>query len=530
MELRGARLSGNPQQRRPIHPALGIVPACLIAGLLLAPALFAGFYGDDFSLWHEGRRLIAEPSKFFVGPSNFYRPANSWLFALHYLLFDTDPVGYHAGTLLMHLGCGALIGYLVSRFVDSAWYVFAAASIWMCSPYAFEPVQYVNVAYNDLTVLLAWLGIAALWPGPGRTFGRGRLGAICALASFSVFCKESWVILPGLVAAFELWIARARPWRVVRTTALSAVPVAVYLVLYARLFPGRGGYYEYGAWVLAKVPHYWSAFMMLTPVDASRASFGPAESAALLTMIGCAVVGWRRRDGLIGVGFAFLFCTMAPILFIPFNPSRYTAAPLVGFVLAMTGTIHALLAWTPARRRRLALVASGAAVAAVFVSGLFLLRGDVADMQRLRTPHAELVEEIRTFAPHLPIDRPIVCVRMERIDPLGSLDREGSLGLPKLYFKRTETPYALADWAQLFTYGRDGLGDEIWADMTPRQASGREYAIVAHLAGRFALLEPSADDLTAELARLSRSGHATRIVGPWPPATGGSIVATSNPD
>ncbi|HXV75585.1 MAG TPA: hypothetical protein VD788_04640, partial [Candidatus Polarisedimenticolaceae bacterium] len=104
-------------ERRSGGALAGVVAAIAVAASLLAPALSAGFYGDDFSLWHEGRRLIAEPAKFFVGPSNFYRPANSWLFAAHHLAFGTDPRGYHAGTLLMHLACGGLLGYLVSRFV-----------------------------------------------------------------------------------------------------------------------------------------------------------------------------------------------------------------------------------------------------------------------------------------------------------------------------------------------------------------------------------------------------------------------------
>ena len=93
--------------------SIGVIPALVIAALLLSPMLFAGFYGDDFLLWHEGRRLLEDPSKLLIGPSNFYRPANSWLFAAHHLAFGTDPVGYHVVTLLMHLTAGALLGLLV---------------------------------------------------------------------------------------------------------------------------------------------------------------------------------------------------------------------------------------------------------------------------------------------------------------------------------------------------------------------------------------------------------------------------------
>jgi hypothetical protein len=109
---------------------------------------------------------------------------------------------------------------------------------------------------------------------------------------------------------------------------------------------------------------------------------------------------------------------------------------------------------------------------------------------------------------------------MERVEPLERLDREGSLGLEKLYFKRGTTPYGLADWAQLFTYARAGRGDEIYADATLASGGEKEYAIVAHVAGRFAFLEPQADNLTAEAALLSRAGYGTRVVVPWSPRDG----------
>ena len=97
--------------------------------------------------------LATNTSTLFIGSGNFYRPANSWLFAAHQLVFGAEPLAYHAGTFLMHLACGALLGLLVARFVPSPWAVLAVSTAWMCSPFAFEPVQFVNVAYNDLTVL-----------------------------------------------------------------------------------------------------------------------------------------------------------------------------------------------------------------------------------------------------------------------------------------------------------------------------------------------------------------------------------------
>lgn len=76
---------------------------------------------------------------------------------------------------------------------------------------------------------------------------------------------------------------------------------------------------------------------MLTPLQPYQSSFGPMEFVALLLMAGCAVVGWKRRSRLVGLGFAFFFCSLAPVLFIPYLPTRYTTAPLIGFVLVLAG-------------------------------------------------------------------------------------------------------------------------------------------------------------------------------------------------
>ena len=53
-----------------------------------------------------------------------------------------------------------------------------------------------------------------------------------------------------------------------------AIPVTLYVGLYPWLFPGREGYYEYGAWILAKIPHYWASFTMLTQIEPYHAPFG----------------------------------------------------------------------------------------------------------------------------------------------------------------------------------------------------------------------------------------------------------------
>jgi hypothetical protein len=503
------------------HPAWGVLPASLLGGLLLAPTLFAGFFGDDFKLWHVARRMLDAPATLFVGSQNFYRPANSWLFAANHLLFGNDPLGYHAGTLALHLACGALVGLLAARFVASPWIAFGAAAAWTCSPYAFEPVQFVNVAYNDLTVLLVWLVLGVTWPGRGCTFTRWRVAAYAALVTFSLVCKESWVIVPGLVLAYERAL-RGVPWRTaLRSASIAALPVLAYVLAYPFVFPGRESYYDVGWWAASRAPHLWASFSMLAELVPYKTGWGGTEWMGLALLIATALLGWRTRSRPILLGLALFVSSLAPVIFIPYLPTRYTTVPYAGFVLAACGVLVELVRLAGPRRRVAAAAGAALLASAHFGAGLLWLLGDVEDMQRLQHPHETLVAEVAAFADRIPVDRPVVCVRLESVDPLLRLDAEGALGVPKLYFQRPATPYGLADWAQLFTFARSGRGDEVLVDLGPDEAAADgPFAVVAHVPGGFVELDPKTSRARDELVYWQQAGRPACLVGPAAPAPG----------
>lgn len=502
--------------RRPAGQRWAVAAAAALAVLVLFPVLQSGFFGDDISLWHEGQKLLADPSSFFIGPSNFYRPANAWLFAANHLAFGSSPLGYHVVTLLMHLTCGVLLGRFVGRFVSSPWAVLAASTLWLCSPYAFGPVQYVNIAYNDLTVIAVWLALANLWPGDGN-WARWRIASVAGLIAFSVFCKESWVIVPGLVFAFELFIAGKTVRRALPAAALTAIPVGVYLAVYAVVFAGRGGYYDFGLWAAAKVSHLWACFSLITILEPTRPGFGPAESIATLLMLGIAILGWRRRSALIGIGYSMFFLTVLPILFIPFLPTRYTAAPLLGFVLVMAGVAREIAAMTPVPRRWLATTGIAAAATVLIVTNFVWVRGEIGDMHRLSRHYTALLQEAEAFAGQIPTDKTLICVRLERQDPLRRLLAEGSLGLPKTYYQRDRSPYGLANWAHLLTFVRSDRGREIFLDVKP---SGPEdlpsgpHEVIGHVEGAFRLLPARGSTALEEWVTWRNTGHHVMLVLP----------------
>ncbi|MBI2837543.1 MAG: hypothetical protein HYX75_04475 [Acidobacteria bacterium] len=238
------------------------------------------------------------------------------------------------------------------------------------------------------------------------------------------------------------------------------------------------------------------------------------------------MIAVARHSTCIGLGLSFFFLSTIPVLFIPFVSTRYTTVPLVGFVIVMTGVTREAVA--AARRKRLAAIVAGACVAAYFSLGVRVLGGDIKDMDRTGFQYGVLLAEAETFADQIPIDRPIVWVRLERRNPLFHLRAQGSFGVPKIYFQRDLTPYGLADWAPLFSFVRFSKRGVILTDLAPRSdLAGRPYAVVAHTAGRFLRLDPRASAPVEEADIWRRQGHPAGIIGLWH-AHGESTDAPTN--
>jgi hypothetical protein len=488
--------------------------ACALAAAVLSPVLGAGFFGDDYDLWHVGRELQSDPGIAFIGPLNFYRPANAWLFAAHDLVFGTWTVGYHLTTLLMHLGCGLLLGCVLLRFGVGRWGAAAGSAFWMLSPYAFEPVLFVNVSYNDLTVLLVWLGLACLWPGPGRRWTAGRLAAAAAMITFSVFCKESWVMVAGLAVLFDLCVRETGWRRAVRTGVVLTVPVVIYVALYVVIFSGRGEYYDLGSHVVTKIPHLWACFSLVGSLEPYQPGFGSLGALGLALMVGAAAVGLRARSRVVSLGFGWFFLSLLPILPVSWIPTRYTAVPLVGFVFVMAGVFRALGSWAPTHAQRAARVGIAAVAASTVCVNMIWIRGELTDMWRQTALYDRLLGEVAELAPHLDDGRPLVCVRAEQNNLHNLLNLQGYAGIEKFQFIRQPGPYGLASWPALLTFARAGRGDELYLDTTPNEAVASDFLVVAHVEGRFELLEPSAASLSDEVKRWRDAGFFVRAVAP----------------
>jgi hypothetical protein len=460
-------------------------------------ALTLGFVGDDFQWWQHARMALQDPALLLDGYGGF-RPLNTWTLAFDHLIWGTNPFGYHLTNLVLHLACGLMLWRFLSREGFSAPARLAVVTLWLCSPFTEETAVFVAARFEPVMALL-WLGLAVLWPRPGEAWTGRRTAVVVILAALTIVTKESWVVLPGFVLAFDVFLAHTGPRRALVHSSLAASAVAVYLVLYLR-HPAiqPGDFFHAGAAGALKVPHAWAAFLGLRDLNPVAFPFGLPEGCGVAIMLLLGWLAWRRRWSLVGVGLAFFSLPFLPILPVGWMTSRYTTIPLLGFLIVIAASARGAIGEAPERWRLAGRMAAGSVALLLLLANLAWLRGDRTDAQRLWQAHRRLLREAEAFLPELPVGRPLVVVRAERENPLRALSL-ASEGVPKLYYVRTADPYALADWGALFSYLLEPRGGPMLVDASGSVGLG-EYAVVAHVAGQFVRILPQFDSADGETA------------------------------
>lgn len=493
---------------------LTLLAVLTLAAVGHAPALSLDFISDDFQWWHHARQAIDSP-RLLLAPFGGYRPALTWLLALEHLAFGTSPVGYHAVGLGLHLLCGALLWHLLLRLFPQALGIPARAALvtfWLLSPFVLEPVQSV-VSVTYLIMLACWLGMALAWPGPGQPWGLGRGATVVLLVTLSVFTLETWVVLPGLVAVFELALGRRTLRAALGASAVAAVPVAVYLAVYFSAPPVVAeSYYSAGPAGIAKLPHIWASFAGLTTLQPVGIPFTWREAAAVLGVAALAWLGLRSKSHAALLGFALLVLPMLPLVAIGFVTSRYTAAPFAGFLVVVASGAVAAGARLAGRWR----LAGGLTLASLGLllgsSGWLEVKAQTSDRQRWEQLTRGLLAEAAAIAPELPTHAPLVAIRRERANPLAELVRTGSSTMTCVYV-RGEDPYGLADTAALFSFVLDPLGGPLFTYARPEASDETGYRVVAHDIGRFVMLEPDGR-LETTVARWRATGASVKVLYP----------------
>jgi len=480
------------------------------------PALQLGFVGDDFEWWLETRYRMADPAR-ALEPFGGLRLTNPAMLASDQLLWGTWMPGWHLTSLAIH-GIVAVLVFGVARRVGFA--VPAAAvvvALWGTSPYTVFMVREVHVRHDPL-LLGCGLGLALLWPGPSERWTARRLVAAAVLVAVSAVTKESWVVLPGFAAAYELAFRRRSFWPAVRTGVIWSVPslafVAAYLMRPAVDASYATGYYSGGMRTATKIPSTLAAFCGLADLDTSSLRFAAADMVALAVLVVVTLIALRSRSSALLVGVAFFMLPLIPLVPVPVMGVHYGYASFVGFLLMADGFAQLARdrAGSVTGRRVVAVVAGGVA-AALFLSGMVTMAGEAADARRRADANERLVAEAEAFLPELPWDRALVCVRLERNVVTAALIDQVE-GLPKTYFNRGSYPYGLIGWAELFSWVCDPRGGPLWQEVPPEEVGSDAFDVVGHAQDRFVRLPAEKESAAEEAAVWAGRGFPVRVIRP----------------
>ncbi len=205
--------------------------------------LFNGALGDDQLLLSQ--RLAGVDgfaglwglfTQSYWGPlhtGGLYRPVMLWLLGAQRLCFGTDPVGFHAVSLLLHAGVSVLCFGLLRRFLPKP-AAFMGAAVFACHPIHAEAVITVYGQADLWAALFMLVSLDRYAAWLHKPLSPTQRLVIYGAYLLSLGCKESAVLGPtAMVLIRGLYVSPdARGWRrwVSGREAGFAVPLAIYLV------------------------------------------------------------------------------------------------------------------------------------------------------------------------------------------------------------------------------------------------------------------------------------------------------------
>lgn len=320
--------------------------------------------------------------------TNYYPPLYMTFYMAEYYLFGYDPFLWHLANLGFHLAA-LVAAYFLMRALAGEELAFWAGLWFALHPIHVENVVWVAVLPDLLCGFAIFAGVLAYHRA--REGGKPLLHYSLATLSFAmaVFLKETGMVFPGLLLAYDFFYRRESSRAILRGFARYLPFAAVFGIYFAmRLHalgsfaPATGTYFRLTPWeMFLSVPvlfaeYAWKLFAPLNlnyyhvyhPVRAL--GWQTIASLLLIAALAVAMFRLRSRQPLLSFCIAWFFVVMAPALSIAnvgenVFTERYLYIPSFGFCIAG--------AWGWLRLRERAQTPVARQVAAAALVALFLL-------------------------------------------------------------------------------------------------------------------------------------------------------------
>lgn len=296
----------------------------------------------------------------------WWRPLHALWMRLNYWAFGPHPMPWHVTTLALHVAATIMVFGFARRLSGRLGVATIAALIFAVHPAMIETAAWISGVPDSISVILL---LAAL-----MLYMRGRIAGAVVLYALALLVKESGVVFPALLAAYE-WIFRDDPARPRRTRgqwigAAAAFVLVTVVYLAARQHVLKGFTRPADAatalrdLLTAPVLLLWYLRMLVAPWPISVhydnqlvtgvgwASVG--LPLLLVIALVAAVVAWWRRSGdsqrVRATKFAIVWCALflVPPLYLPsvtradFAHIRYLYLAICGFSVVAGAAIAKL--------------------------------------------------------------------------------------------------------------------------------------------------------------------------------------------
>jgi tetratricopeptide (TPR) repeat protein len=205
---------------------------------------------------NENRRLIfAQDYWYPKAVSGLYRPLTTLSYLLNYSILHNreNATGYHWINFLLHWGDAALVYFMALLLMQRLWPAAFVAAVFATHPIITESVTNI-IGRADLFATAAVLGAFLCYAKSTTITGSRKLPwliAVAVITTIGVFCKESAVVVLGLMGLYDVtfrlrkldpnWFVNLSKnfWRFCITGYVAILPPLITLIVVRRNVFGK---------------------------------------------------------------------------------------------------------------------------------------------------------------------------------------------------------------------------------------------------------------------------------------------------
>jgi len=331
------------------------------------PALNGAFLWDD-SYYVTANPLLNDPARlwkiwFDIGSTDNYFPLESTVQYLQWMMFGTNPYGYHVTNVGLHILSSLLIWRLLWRLgLKTAW---LGGFLFLAHPMCVESVAWVSELKNTLSLPPFLLAMDSFVRS--RVCRRGHYFAAVVWFLIAMLCKTTAIMFPFVILLYIWWkdgkctkgdILQSLPFFAISLLLGATTLLAGARYAEAHLLSAPGGYGLLSGLTLSGMSILFYLLKCLFPVRPLPAyPMWDIEHPTLLAvlpwlLLACLVwFFWRKRSSWgrpALLGFGFFLLTIAPFsgIFATGNMDftlvmdHFVYLPLIGIVGLMAAAFQ----------------------------------------------------------------------------------------------------------------------------------------------------------------------------------------------